>query len=498
MKKLIALAALLAAVFGARGAAEEALDLISATAQKPLVFASKAGEFTGKELSRALGFAVDGAALFGDKTPLGRDGALRVRIRATDPFTDSVELIFRQSDRKVWGTTRLPITEDWCEVLLPFAEMSYFSHWGGMPPVKADELPNEKRLTQIAFNYGTWLCRTSTDKPHGFEVSSVQLVRLAPGALGDGRNHSLDEFPRLPGEQDDTRRFQRAVFATARAVLSVPRGTYLISSPIQISNFCSLDLDKSATLRAVAPMSCLVRAIGNWGKRGDYNVFIRGGVFDGAGLASCVNVKEFVHFTMRDTSLFNGRVFGLRVDGGCEFMGQNIYAKCLKSGLAGNAAFLVNGGDSHYTDCVVVDYTIGFDERPDTAGANRYTRCHVWGGPVPPRRPGELPEMLKDSICFKLCGGDALLRDCYADTGAIGYYVGGWNTRLLGCSYFNNKHFKLDGITIVKHVKGFLLVSDSHFRKTTPNCTVYDGIGTVKWSNMLYSGFDPKDNCPGR
>ena len=167
----------------------------------------------------------------------------------------------------------------------------------------------------------------------------------------------------------------------------------------------------------------------------------------------------------------------------------------MKPGLAGNAGIVVNGGDSHYTDCIVVDYTIGFNLLK--GGSNRLTRCHVWGGPIPPPRPGELPEMLKGSINFKIDCSSAILRDCYADTGEIGYLVNGWDTRLLGCSYFNNKHFKLDRITIIKHTRGRLLVADGGFIKTTPNYTVYDGCGEVEWRNMMYSGFGPNDDCPG-
>ena len=45
-------------------------------------------------------------------------------------------------------------------------------------------------------------------------------------------------------------------------------------------------------------------------------------------------------------------------------------------------------------------------------GSNRLTRCHVWGGPVPPRSEGELPEMLIDSVNYVLSSYDAILTDC--------------------------------------------------------------------------------------
>lgn len=478
--------------------AEEEYELVPPGAKTPYVFASKPKEFAGKPDARSFGFDVDGAARFANLPAFGRDGALKIRIRATDPQTDAVEVTFQQSDRKVWGCSELSIGPEWSDVVLPFAEMKYFSHWGHLPPVQDGDCPDPKLLRAIRFCYGAWLCRGTLDKPHGFEVASVKLVRLPPGAFGDGKDHSLDEFPRLAGEVDDTARFQRAVNATPAGVLMVPRGEYRISSPIRALNRCSFDLNKNAILRAVKPMACVLLIDGRRGsgvRPHDYNVFLRGGVVDGDGLASCVNVKGFAHYTLRDCTFLNGREYGLRVDGGYEMIAENVYCKCVKPGLAGNAGIVVNGGDSHYTDCIVVDYTIGFNLLK--GGSNRLTRCHVWGGPIPPPRPGELPEMLKGSINFKIDCSSAILRDCYADTGEIGYLVNGWDTRLLGCSYFNNKHFKLDRITIIKHTRGRLLVADGGFVKTTPNYTVYDGCGEVEWRNMMYSGFGPNDDCPG-
>ena len=480
---------------------EHEYELIPSTVTRPYALSVAANEFAGKNpRARAFDFAVDGAARFAGVSAFGLDGVLKIRIRATDPQTDAVEITFHQSDRKVWGCSSLPIGPDWNDVILPLAELKYFSHWGNLPPVQNGDRPDPKRLCSIRFCYGAWLCRGSLDKPHGFEVASVKLVRLSSGALGDGKDHSLDEFPRLAGETDDTARFRRAVAATPAGVLTVPRGEYLIASPIYVLNRCSLDLNKNAILRATRPMSCVLRIDGRLvgaARPHDYNVFFRGGVVDGDGLASCVNVRNFTHFTLRDCTFLNGRAYGLRVDGGCETMAENVYAKCVKPGLAGNSGFLVNGGDSHYTDCIVVDYTIGFNLKK--GGSNRLTRCHVWGGLVPPPKPGELPEMLKGSINFKIDSDVAILRDCYADTGETGFLVSGWETRLLGCSYFNNPHFKLGSTTIIRHPRGRLLVADGSFVKTTPDCTVYEGCGEVEWRNMMYAGagLGPNDDCPG-
>ena len=77
-------------------------------------------------------------------------------------------------------------------------------------------------------------------------------------------------------------------------------------------------------------MACVLLIDGRRGsgvRPHDYNVFLRGGVVDGDGLASCVNVKGFAHYTLRDCTFLNGREYGLRVDGGYEMIAENVYWK---------------------------------------------------------------------------------------------------------------------------------------------------------------------------
>lgn len=333
----------------------------------------------------------------------------------------------------------------------------------------------------------------------------LMTVILMPVALFAAQgSRSLSDFPRMEGETDDSPRIQRAINATSSGVLFIPGGRFEIAKTLMVTNRCSLEFHKTAVLRAVKPMDYVMRVDNTKAaklppgdfRNDDYNLFVIGGKIDGDGLASCLYIVGFTHFTMRDMTFLNGKETGLRVHGGYELIANNLYFKCTKSGLAGNCALHTTGGDSHYTDCVVVDYTIGF--RLGSGGSNRLTRCHVWGGPLPPAKAGEPREMLKDSVNFWVDGASStIFRDCYADTGKIGYLIKGWDTRMLGCSYFNNKSFGLDGIIIVKHEFGRLLVTDGGFVKSTPDVKVYDGIGTAAWSNMMYSGFNAEDYCPG-
>lgn len=310
---------------------------------------------------------------------------------------------------------------------------------------------------------------------------------------------SAADFPRLPGETDDAPRLQRAIDACPEGVLLIPKGEYLVASPLVIRNFCSLLMHKSARLVAAAEMDFVLSWFGdaellNHKTRradgslfDDMNLFISGGDVDGRGLAGCLHLETFHHFTLRDITLHNGRKYGLRAGekrAGYELIATNVYCKCNISGLAGNVAFSMLDGDSHFTDCVVVDYTKGFELL--NGGSNRLTRCHVWGGPVPPKAPGELPEMLVDSVCYDLRGWESILRDCYADTGAIGFDVY-TDCRMLGCSYFSNPMFHLDDITIIRHHAGNLLVSGCRFAKNAERVTVYEGgSAPARWRDNSY------------
>lgn len=322
----------------------------------------------------------------------------------------------------------------------------------------------------------------------------------------EGYDISVASYPRLPGDTGDAERIQRAVNDCKRGVLYIPKGEYAIDQPIVIHNWCSVEMHKYAHLYAAAPMDYLMIWDGTeifahgWvydadgTQMDDMNMFISGGDLDGKGMASCLLVNNYHHLTVKEATFHNGYPYGLRVgtkEGyGYEFMGKDLYFKCTMSGLAGNTAIYSNHGDNHYTDIVSVDYTVGV--HLDGGGSNRLTRVHIWGGLVPPPAEGRLAEMLENSICYRLNSGDALLRDCYADTGMIGYLVEG-SARLLGCAYYNNWYFKMDNPTVIVHKAGALTVSDGWFAQTSPNAVMYEGTGEMLiWrDNQLKGGLVP-------
>lgn len=105
--------------------------------------------------------------------------------------------------------------------------------------------------------------------------------------------------------------------------------------------------------------------------------------------------------------------------------------------------------------------------------------------------------MLIDSINYVLKSHDAILTDCYADTGYIGYLVEE-NTRLIGCSYFNNYTYEMDDVTVIDHRSGDLLVNNCQFRKDSPRALLYKGDKAhLLWRDNILAGkydFDETEN----
>lgn len=342
---------------------------------------------------------------------------------------------------------------------------------------------------------GKDMCRLRRGWKMNRKIILIGTILLSFSSCADGWDASLSDFPRQTGENDDSMRIQRLVDANTSGTVYFPRGVYEISKPVLVTNMCSLAFNKGAVLKAIRKMPFalvvdnreMIAPIRDRFLR-DYNIFVRGGTIDGNGLSGCMDVYGFLHFTLKDMTFLDGREFGLRVNGSCEMIANNLYFRCLKSGLAGNVALCTNGGDSHYTDCVIVDYTVGVKPM---GSANRFTRCHVWGGLVPRVNPNEDCEMLKDSVAFWIGGNSTMLRDCYADTAKTGFLIDSENTTMCGCWYFNNNYFRLDDITVIDHRRGNLYVTDCRFAQNSPRQTIYrskDGSAKAHWQNITYIG----------
>jgi len=316
---------------------------------------------------------------------------------------------------------------------------------------------------------------------------------------------SVADFQALPGEKGDTARIQRAVAAAgADGVVWFPRGDYRLDAMLVVSNGASLLLHKSARLSPLHEMPFLLTywaQVRSPAERLDHSLFIRGGVFDGAGLAGCVNLLGVRHFTFADSLFRDGRGVGLQVGdatlknaNGYELIANNLYFINRRADLAGNVALLTYVGDSHFTDIIAIDWTVGIR----TYGGNRFTRCHTWGGLV--RDASGVQTMLQDSIAFDVVGqAESVFDDCYADTAQTGFAIHA-AARLLGCSYLNDyKSFKMDNVAVIRHYRGDLTVSDGRFRNDvrTPHAVFYvreeglrgQDIRRLKWRDNCVYGF---------
>lgn len=172
----------------------------------------------------------------------------------------------------------------------------------------------------------------------------------------------VSDYPRHPGEKGDSARIMRAVHAAGKGgVVWFARGDYDIDETLVVSNQVSFLLHKSACLKAVKELQFVLRYFGREMEDGghdgavaDHNLFIKGGVIDGNGLASCAVVMGLRHFTLADTTYRNGRRVGLQlgdpdlpdeISRGYEIFANNLYFVCTRPGMAGNVGFLTYIGD---------------------------------------------------------------------------------------------------------------------------------------------------------
>ena len=345
-------------------------------------------------------------------------------------------------------------------------------------------------------------------------------------------NSILTNFPRLEGETNDSPRIQRAIDATENGILCIPAGDYDIADTLYIKNRCSLNMHPAARLIAKAEMDFIIEykpdknyhALSLFNEDGsvydNLGLFIKGGDIDGNGMASCMAITNAHHFTITDTVFHNGKKYGLYVGGDrgghiYELICNNIYCKTTMKGLSGNIGIFSDRCDAHFTDCIIVDYTIGMQI---LGASNRITRAHIWCGTVPPINTSieewsdiyaerklkladgvygeneqneynnEKPEMLIDSISFDIKGVQNILDGCYADTAEIGYLINN-DTRMTNCDFFNNKLMGLKSSTAIKHIYGQLSVISCCFRGTAGDEILYDGTGeNVTWFANQVSG----------
>ena len=314
-------------------------------------------------------------------------------------------------------------------------------------------------------------------------------------------DHRLSEFPRLDGETDDTPRFQRAVDAChGGGLLEVPTGEYSFAGTLYVTNLCSVKMSPAALIRAVRPMKWMVEIDCTWeydsrkAPKGVYaknfNLGWSGGILDGCGLASCLALDNYAHFTLENATFNNGRTYGVGVETrgrGYELIARNLYFHTSMPGLEGNTALWAYAGDSHFIDIIAVNYTTGIHLAG--RGSNRLSRCHVWGVSTRPIVKGQVPETLKESVCFRIDATDVVLRDCYADTGNIGFWMNGWEERMECCSYAGLELLK-DSV-VVRQNRGSIAMNGFYPRRISPSSVLYAWASDdtrIRWGEDLTFG----------
>ena len=336
---------------------------------------------------------------------------------------------------------------------------------------------------------------------HRKVLSGAAFLSLSVLSVFAVSDHSLSEFPRFPGETDDAPRFQRAVDACrGGGLLTVPSGKYEFASTLYITNLCSVQMSPAAIIRAVKPMKWMVEIDCTWEyqrKKAPKDVYSRnfnlswsGGILDGCGIASCLALDNFAHFILERATFNNGRVYGVGVETrgrGYELMARDLYFHTSIPGIEGNTAFYTYGGDSHFIDIVSVNYTIGIHLAG--RGSNRMSRCHVWGTSTRPIVKGRTPETLKESVCFKIDATDTVMRDCYADTGNIGFWMNGWEERMECCSYAGLR--LLENSVVLRQNRGSIWANGFYARRVSKKSTLYtfaNDDSRIRWADDCLLG----------
>ena len=308
---------------------------------------------------------------------------------------------------------------------------------------------------------------------------------------------NLSDYPRLPNETDDAPRIQRAIDDAELLTVYIPEGTYEIASPLIIKNQASIQMENQTVIECVKEMDFMLEWIGPEGVPGySRNCAVRGGCLNAKGLASCMKLMNYCHFTIADINFRSGKKYGLCLSEegrGVECFCNNAYFSNTEPGLQGNTAIYVHHTDAHFTDCVVVDYTYGVWDC--VGGGNRFTRIHVWVGAM--QVDGE-PQYIKGSINFVLKApvwGECVLQDCYADTGEIGFDIYSC-ARLHSCAYFNNYDWlKFDNVLAIRNNStDSVQIFDGCWTKTSPHAKFYEGNPHERVEfrgNLFFGGLEP-------
>lgn len=303
---------------------------------------------------------------------------------------------------------------------------------------------------------------------------------------------SITDFGVLGNGGDETNLIKDAILQSSGKVLYFPAGVYGINNTLTINNEVSLELDANAKIIALTPMDVMIE----WGKYNVYSEhhFIKGGIIDGMNKAKIlINLSWFRHFTLKDTIFLNSIEKGIVLRSheedihSVEAIVDNIYFENKTNTYINNTALVVNTTDSHISNVIMVNYTIGVELHNS---GNRLFRIHPWVTHA---------NRLNISKSFVNDASNNTFTECLADSTAIGYEINK-NARILHSGYYCNESFTPTNIQIFNYNttnNPFLIVENGLFeiKKQCENITVIneDALNEkVTFNNCIYI------NIPGK
>jgi hypothetical protein len=208
-----------------------------------------------------------------------------------------------------------------------------------------------------------------------------------------------------------------------------PDGTYNIDQTINITNYCSLELSPNAVFKCVAAMDKMVYVNRNSGE--GLKQFIKGGTFDGNGLANNgVYVDNTSQWMFFNSVVKNCLLVNVYPHGGYEIYMENIridntLTYSVNPNVVGIHAACT---DSVFRNIIVKNCTTGAIDD----GSNSWYDLHPWGNDI---------NRIPTSIGFT-ANSEVHLIKYVADTCAFGVtFGGGYNVYFKDCTFmFNNTY----------------------------------------------------------
>lgn len=252
-------------------------------------------------------------------------------------------------------------------------------------------------------------------------VNGINLI-----AMNDSQNQLVAELiiydlinvkqhgARGDGSTDDLSRLQAINDLYENRTIFIPKGTYMISNTLYISNSNNLLMDANATLKASQSMNYMIiynkQNIPSSVDR-TFKKSIIGGTLDGDYKVneSMLSLQGVIGFTVRDIKILNFNKYGIKTktdEGSCnEAIFDNIYIKNEvrnDTPVLNTTGIYNNANDCKFSNIIIRDTQFGIYTVPAF-----FDYIHGWIGH---------PDLLPNSYFMKTKNHQVVADNCYADT----------------------------------------------------------------------------------